>query len=91
MANNGFLETARQLQGDVKALLERVALAQSAVADLLAGTKAAEERMIEKEEQERRQEKFRQRLEKKRRKKVMSHRLIVRSSYLPANACRAIR
>lgn len=67
MANNGFLETARQLQGDVKALLERVALAQSAVADLLAGTKAAEERMIEKEEQERRE-----RLERERQERLRS-------------------
>ena len=67
MANKGYLEAAKQLQGDVSGLLERIAAAQAAVAELLVSVKAAEKDMIEKEEQERRE-----RLERERQERLRS-------------------
>jgi len=64
MANKSFLDTAKQLHGEMSAILERIAGAQSSVSDLLSNVKTAEKTLIEKETVARREREERERQER---------------------------
>ena len=64
MAKAKFLETAKEMQSGTKELLERLALSQSAVGELLVSVRHSESEMLEKEGQERKAREERERMER---------------------------
>ncbi|MEA5047701.1 MAG: translation initiation factor IF-2 [Eubacteriales bacterium] len=64
MAKNNFLESANGIQKSTKELLERLALTQSAVGELLVSVRHSESEMLEKEGQERKAREERERMER---------------------------
>ncbi len=64
MAKNNFLESANGIQKNTKELLERLALTQNAVGELLVSVRHSESELIDKEEQERKAREERERIER---------------------------
>ncbi len=64
MAKNNFLESASGIQKNTKELLERLALTQSAVGELLVSVRHSESELLEKEEQARKAREERERMER---------------------------
>ena len=64
MAKNNFLESANGIQKGAKELLERLALTQSAVGELLVSVRHSESELLEKEEQARKSREERERMER---------------------------
>ena len=64
MANQSFMETAKQLRGDMSALLERISASQSGIGSLLSSAKAAEKALKEKEQKAERERKEKEREER---------------------------
>ncbi len=64
MAKTNLTESANELQAGVKSLLERLALTQAAVGELLVSVRQSEGEMIEKEEFERKSREERERMER---------------------------
>ena len=64
MAKTNFFEAAKGLQTDINALLERMAVSQNAIGELLTGAKNAEQALLEKEALERRAREERERQER---------------------------
>ena len=53
MAKTNFLETSKNLQSDISALIERMTSSQNIIGELLTSAKTAEQALLEKEAQER--------------------------------------
>ena len=64
MAKNNFLESANGIQKNTRELLERLALTQSAVGELLVSVRHSESELLEKEVQERKAREERERMER---------------------------
>ena len=64
MAKSNFLESANGIQKGAKELLERLALTQSAVGELLVSVRHSESELLEKEEQARKTREERERMER---------------------------
>ena len=64
MAKSNFLESANGIQKGTKDLLERLALTQSAVGELLVSVRHSESELLEKEEQARKAREERERMER---------------------------
>jgi translation initiation factor IF-2 len=64
MAKNNFLESARGMRKGTAELLDRLALTQEAVGELLVSVRHSEGEMLEKEEQERKAREERERMER---------------------------
>lgn len=64
MAKTNFLETSKNLQSDISALIERMTSSQNTIGELLTSAKTAEQALLEKEAQERKE---REEIERKKR------------------------
>lgn len=64
MAKTNFLETSKNLQSDISALIERMTSSQNIIGELLTSAKTAEQALLEKEAQERKE---REEIERKKR------------------------
>ena len=64
MAKTNFLETSKNLQSDISALIERMISSQNTIGELLTSAKTAEQALLEKEAQERKE---REEIERKKR------------------------
>ena len=64
MAKNNFLESANGIQKNTKELLDRLALTQSAVGELLVSVRHSESELLDKEEQKRKAREERERMER---------------------------
>ncbi len=64
MAKTNFLETSKNLQSDISALIERMTSSQNTIGELLTSAKIAEQALLEKEAQERKE---REEIERKKR------------------------